>query len=245
MRVTALRYLLPCCVLVCACMHPRAIVLSPTAPQGVSVIGIGKASAAPDLARANLGVEVRTASPEQSAAEAATRMAAVLQALKTLGIADKDLHTHSYSVNFEADPQPTQPNAAATVSTPHGQYRVANLVEVKIHDLNSVGRVLKTASDAGANNVWGVSFEIEDETALVAQARALAVDDAKRSAAALATLTGVKLGAVISVLENESSGGYSAGPVTSMRASSQGDVPIESGEISVSFSVQIVYATAD
>jgi hypothetical protein len=38
-----------------ACAHPRSIVLSPSAPEGVRVYGVGEAAGAPDVARTQLG----------------------------------------------------------------------------------------------------------------------------------------------------------------------------------------------
>jgi uncharacterized protein YggE len=231
-------------------MHPRAIVLSPTAPEGVRVGGLGKASAPPDVARSNVGVDVRAATPEQASAEASQRMAAVMAALKQAGIADKDLRTHSYSMQFEQAPQPPAPPTAAAApkaeaqpATPKGYYRVTNMVEVTMRALDNVGRVLKAATDAGANSQWGVTFELEDDSALVSKARAEAVKDAQRAAAELAKLTGVKLGEIVSVAEGEQGGVYSA-PQPVMRAmAASADVPVERGEIEVRYEVQLVYAT--
>jgi uncharacterized protein len=227
------------------CMHPRAIVLSPTAPEGVRVNGVGKASAPPDIARANLGVEVRAATPDEANSAASQRMAAVLAALKQAGIADKDLRTHSYSVSFEQQPTPPADPRAATPAqpvAPRGLYRVTNMVEATLHDLSSVGKVLKVASDAGANNVWGVKFDLEDDSALLSRARALAVKDAQRSADELARLSGVKLGEVVSVTEGEPNADEPGPQSYGLRAIAA-DVPIERGEIAINYVVQLVYAT--
>ena len=57
---------LACLVSLSACAHPRAIVLSPSAPEGVRVRGEGEASAAPDIARTQVGVDVRALTPGPS-----------------------------------------------------------------------------------------------------------------------------------------------------------------------------------
>lgn len=235
-----------------ACAHPRAIVLSPSAPEGVRVHGEGEASAAPDIARTHVGVDVRALTPEQANNDAAQRMAAVLAALKQLGIADKDLKTGGYSVSFEPEqppqPQPpapatgAQPKAAELPATPRGYYHVINNVEVTIRDLKQAGRALQVAADAGANNVWGVTFELEDDSALISQARTRAVADAKRAADELAKLSGVKLGEIVSLSEDEAPANYGGGPVYAMR-SAAAEVPIEQGQVTVHYGVQVVYAT--
>ena len=241
---------LACLVSLSACAHPRAIVLSPSAPEGVRVRGEGEASAAPDIARTQVGVDVRALTPEQASAEAAQRMAAVIAALKQLGIADKDLKTGSYNVSFEPEqqPQPTQPQspqpkAAELPATPRGYYHVVNSMEVTIRDLKNAGRTLQAASAAGANSVYGVTFDLEDDNALVSEARARAVADAKRSAEELAKLSGVLLGEIVSISEADIPSGYGGAPVYAMRSAAANDVPVEQGQITVHYGVQVVYAT--
>jgi hypothetical protein len=243
---------------------------NPNMQTGVSVSGSGEAKAKPDVARANLGVEVRAATVEQGTADANARMAAVVNALKQAGIADKDLRTHNYSINFEQEPTPppvplpmpapaparSKDKAAAESAPasepvqpalPRGFYRVSNMVEVTIRDLAKVGQILSAATQAGANNVWGISFEIDDPYALRAQARAQAMERAKQSAGELARLAGVKLGDVIAVSESEG-GGYMP-MMKSMRGGAEmqvaNDVPVEQGEITITHQVQVTYELGD
>ncbi len=242
-----------------ACAHGRTIALA-TSEHGLSVVGVGKSSAPPDIARTSIGVEVRAADVQQATNDATARMNAVTQAIKQLGIADKDLRTHSFSIGFEQEPTPppapipaaatartAAPAATATAApeapaTPRGHYRVSNMLEVTIRDLSAVGKVLQAATSAGANNVWGINFEIENSDALKVQARAQAVQRARQTAEELAKLTGVKLGNVLSVSEGDQPGG---GPVVmSLRASSD-EVPIERGEITISYAVRILYGVKD
>jgi uncharacterized protein YggE len=235
------------CLGLAGCMHPRAIVLSPSSPQGVRVNGVGDASAPPDIARTRIGIDVRAAVAEQASDDAAQRMAAVIAALKALGIADKDLRTFNYSISFEQE-QPPQPPPqpqpkAAEPQLPRGFYHVTNMLEVTIRDLKAIGRVLQAATNAGANNIWGVSFDLENDAVLVAQARKAAVADAQQAASELAKLSGVELAEVVSLSEAEQPAGYGGPTLMSMRSQSGNDVPIEQGEITVHYGVQIVYAT--
>jgi uncharacterized protein len=233
----------------------------PGAEQGITVVGAGKASAPPDIARTSIGVEVRSGNVEQATAEATTRMAAITQAIKQLGIADKDLRTHSFSIGFEQEPTPptppmpadasvrSAPGATATSvapapSGPRGFYRVSNMLEVTIRDLGATGRVLSAATAAGANNVWGITFEIDDQEPLKARARGQAVERAKQAAAELARLSGVKLGKLISISEAEAEN--RGGPVMMYaRQAANEDVPIERGEVTVSYGVRVVYGVKD
>jgi hypothetical protein len=224
---------------------------------GLSASGIGEAKAAPDIARVSIGVELRAQTADQASERANAQMTAVLAAVKALGVADKDLRTHDFSIDFEREPTPPalQPETAASrgrsstaapaqvVLEPRGLYRVQNMVEVTVRDLDKVGKVLGAATSAGANNVWGVSFELEDSHALSLQARTNAFEDAKRNATEMARLAGVSLGKVISISEGESRSGPRPA-MLAMRAqvAEASDVPIERGQLSLTHTVQIMYA---
>ncbi len=220
---------------------PRTLLLKTTpggdAAHGVMVSGSGEGKAAPDIARTTLGVEARADTAEQASAQATTIMNAVIHAVQAAGIAQTDLRTQNFSVGFEQDPVP--PNAPQP-SPLRGHYRVSNMVEVTVHDLSKVGAVLKAALDAGANNVWGVAFDLEHPEAIVAQARAQAIARAKQNAADLARLTGVTLGPIVSV--SESGGGRPMPMMKAMSADAGGGVPIENGQITANLEVQLVYA---
>jgi hypothetical protein len=221
---------------------PRAAAQSEPAsgnglPRSVTVVGQGSASATPNLATAQIGVDTQSASPESATGENETRMTAVIEALKAAGIAEEDIQTAYYNLYAEQryEPATGQPTGEFT-------YRVSNSVSVKIHDLSRVGEILGAAIQAGANNISGVYFSIEDTSALEAVAREEAVADAKARAQDLARLAGVELGEVVIV--SEVIGGPS--PVFYERAAlglgGGGGAPIQPGQLEVSMQVQVSFA---
>jgi len=212
------------------------------AQQGLVATGTGEAKGAPDIARTTIGVEVRAESAEQATAQATQRMTAVLEALKAAGVAPADLRTQSYSVNFEQEPMPPTPLPQGTEkpAAARGWYRASNMVEATIRDLSRVGATLARATEAGANNVWGIAFDLEHPEALMAQARAKAVENARQTAADLAKLSGVKLGPLVSV--SESGGGMPMPMMKQMSEVAQQDAPVETGQITTTVQVQLVYA---
>jgi uncharacterized protein len=231
-----------------ACAHGKGFTVA-TSERGIAVVGVGKASAPPDIARTSIGVEVRAPDVQQAVADANARMSAVTAAIKQLGIADKDLRTHGFSVGFEHEPSPPPTpmpaeRGAATVTPapagPRGYYRVSNTLEVTIRDLTTVGKVLQAATGAGANSVWGINFEVENTEPLKVQARSQAVERAKQAAAELAQLSGVKLGKLLAVSEGDSEGPVGGPMLMSVRAANA-DVPIERGEITVNYAVRVLY----
>ena len=222
--------------------HPES------ADSGVAVSGFGKVSGTPDIARANIGVEVRARTSEQATAETNEHMARLTQALKQLGIAERDLKTANFSVNFEQDSRPIAPSETAPAvpkAEPAGWYRAANSLEVTVRDLKLIGKVLGTATALGANTVNGVTFELSNPQALEAQAREKAVADAHVRAQQLAKLSGVELGPVIAISESVNfSGPMQAQMMMSKSADSESSsvAPIESGQMEVTSQVSLRYA---
>jgi hypothetical protein len=229
---------------------------------GITVIGTGEARAEPDVARANIGVEVRSSTVGAAVSEANQRMNAVVAALKGLGIPDKDLQTHDFSIHYERyaqpeppppppQPRPGTPTKPGTPSiemaprpVPEGEYRVTNMLTVTIRDFTKIGQTFDVALKAGANNVWGLVFEMDDPTPLRAQARAKAVADAQQRAQQLAKLSGIGIGGVRAIEEMGSmdrpmSYGYE------MRAQAADGVPIERGQVAMNIQVRVVFDLAD
>ncbi len=137
---------------------------------------------------------------------------------------------------------PAEP-AAPHVKLPQGFYTATNNVEVTIRNLDVAGKVLSAATSAGANQLYGLRFEIEDPSGLQVEARKKAVEDARVRAERLAQLAGVKLGPAVSISESDGGGG---GPVPMFAmAKMESSAPVERGELTVVSTVQIVYALAE
>jgi uncharacterized protein YggE len=198
-------------------------------------------------------------------------MAQVIAAIKQAGVADADIRTSTLALNFERNyeqpPRPVEmaPSSAPTmapvaapggkataaspkseaapapaIKLPQGFYTATNNVEVTIRDLDRAGQVLSAATSAGANQLYGIRFEIEDPAPLQAEARKKAVEDARARAERLAQLAGVKLGPAVSIVELDGGG---SGPMPMMAmARADAAAPVERGELTISTTVQIVYA---
>ena len=118
---------------------------------------------------------------------------AVLAALREQGVADTDMTTSSYSVYAE------RYGSDGPLPNDQVRYRVSNNVTVLVRDLDALGTVLDAAVVAGANNIYGVEFLLDDPTAARSEARGLAVANAQATAVELAELNGLAVGNVISI----------------------------------------------
>jgi uncharacterized protein YggE len=215
---------------------------SPT--RSITVVGRGEFKSKPDIATLNLGVEVTAPTVGEATTEANARMQTILAAMKAQGIADKDIQTSNFSISFERQEASATAGSAkpGAAKAPAGVYRVNNMIQVTIRDLDKVSDVLDAAVEAGANNVWGISFGLDNTGALEIQAREKAVADAESRAESLAKLNGVEVGDVLAISE-VIGGGPSpmyAEPA-SLKGLGGGGAPVEPGELTFVTQVQIVY----
>lgn len=208
-------------------------VVSPNSgSEGIHVSGQASVSASPDIAQAQLGVQTFAVSVDEALQTNNTRADAILAALKTQGIADADLQTANFSVQPQYDFEKETREIVG--------YWVNNTVAVTFRDLNQVGTALQAAIDAGANTVNSLRFTLDDSEALRADARALAVADARQRAETLAAAAGVKLGAALDI--RESSGSYPIFARADFDEASGAAVPVQSGELDLTVQVEVLFA---
>ena len=211
---------------------------APSVGRGITVVGFGKAAGTPDVARVNVGIETEADLVQKAVADNKDKMTKLLDTLKGLGIADKDIQTTNYGVYTQRQPGPDGKGLGPTT------YQVNNQVNVTVRDVAKLGDVLDKVVTAGANNVYGVSFSVDDTSVLEADARAKAVADAKARADSLARLTGVTLGDVVSVSEVIGGPGpvYEAARMSAAAGLGGGGAPIQPGELEVNMSIQVTFA---
>lgn len=138
---------------------------------------------------------------------------------------------------------PTTPAPAPQRPGPILVYRVSNMLHTTLRQIDAVGDVLSRAVEAGANQAWGVSFDIDDPEALASQSRGKAVEDARKQANELAKLAGVKLGRIVSVMDED--GGGVVAPAAASRRFDKAElsrVPVEGGQLAVQRRVRVVFA---
>ncbi len=176
--------------------------LPETTVRTVTVVGEGTVSLTPDIAETNIGVEVMRASVQEATSAAEELMQSILSALAEQGIAEEDIQTSGYSVYAE------RYGPEGPLADDETQYRVSNNVQVTIRDIDSVGEVLDAAVEAGANNIYGVNFRVEDPSGVESEAREAAFTDAREKASELASLSDAQLGQVMSISEIIGNAGF-------------------------------------
>lgn len=205
----------------------------------ISVSGIGEANGTPDIAQVQVGVEIFAKTAAEATGENERFISAVIATLADAGIEEKDLQTTNYNMWVE---QSYGENGPTGISG----YRVSNQVNVLVRDIDKLGEVLAAVTDAGANNIFGINFSVEDPSALMDAARTDAMADARSKAEQIAEMAGVTLGDVISVSEGGAGGGGAPMPMMDMmRAESAmdgGNVSVSAGQLAYNTSVSVVFA---
>jgi uncharacterized protein len=206
-------------------------------PQGLSVSGEGRASAAPDVAVLGLGVSAKAPTVGAANGRAQQAMSALLDSLKANGVQEKDIQTLSFSIYPEYDYSNNEQVLTG--------YQVSHMLQVKVRDIDKAGEVIDDAVQAGGDllQVQSISLTIDDTTALRSQARQKAVADAQAKAEELATLAGVTLGKPTYITESISTP-YTQPYLFADRAApatAGGETAISPGELEVVVNVQMSY----
>lgn len=221
-------------------LTPRQIVAQsdPTTPEHtISVSGTGRVTLSPDVADISAGVQVTAAKVKDARAQAAAKMTAVIAALKAAGIADKDIQTSNVSLSpvydYSANANPPRVTG----------YQVANTVTATVRDLDKVSDAIDGAMAAGATSIGGIDFRVDNQTGPSAQARDLAMKDAKAKADALARAAGVSITGVASISEQVSS---TPQPIrldlaAGAAAAPEKATPIQTGTNEIKIVVSVVY----
>ncbi len=211
----------------------------------LSINAEGRSFRKPDVAVFSAGVtsQGKTASAALSANSA--DMGRVIAALKAAGIADRDIQTSNLSLNPLYAPQVVGPDGR--VQNPEPRiigYQVNNQVTVRQRKLAEFGRVLDTLVSAGANQINGPSFELDDSDAALDEARTAAMTKARQRAELYAKAAGLKVKRIVSISE---SGGYSPPmPVMYAKAAMADSmpVPVAAGEVGLTANVAVQFELA-
>ncbi len=169
--------------------QPLRIQQEASANREITVVGTGDVTAIPDIATISLGV---TTGPQPTADRAlamlTSRFDGVVKSLDKLGVAEEDIKATNISLNPQYDYNDGRQQLRG--------YTASESVRVKIRKLDTAGQVIAAATGEGINQVSGLSFTIDDTSALEAEAQEEAIDDAKTKAERLAKALGARLGDV-------------------------------------------------
>lgn len=204
----------------------------------LSVTGTGTVYLVPDIAYVNIGVRSEAADVSTALSSNNSLASAIMSAIKGLGLDGKDMQTANFNVySVQQYDQTGKPS--------YMSYAVENTLYVTVRDLTKLSKVLDAALSAGANQIYGINFDLSDRQAALGQARDLAIKDAQAKAQSVAATAGVKLGQIqtisvanTSYVQQYSANGMGGGGAAMDHSSS---VPVSAGQIVVTYDANLTY----
>lgn len=138
----------------------------------------------PDIAEIGAGVTTRAQTAVEAMRLNAEAMNAVIERIEELGIAERDIQTSGISLNpiYDYDQENRQQIFRG--------YQVMNRVQVTLRDIEQTGQVLDALVAAGATDLSGPNWSVEDPAPARAQAREEAMQTARERAMDYARLAG-------------------------------------------------------
>ena len=204
----------------------------------ISVSGEGTVSVAPDVAHADLGIRVVGNTVVEAMQETRERMERIIASLRDTGVRERDIATSRFSIHRERQNRPTRGRGDQDQSQPE-QYVVTNMVRVRIRDLDRAAVVVDGAIDAGANEMRGIYFALENVEDAASRARELAATQAHARATQLADLHGISLGQPLRIVEGPG-GGREPMMARASLAAAEG-ATVSPGELAFRVRLQVVY----
>lgn len=203
----------------------------------IVVSGTGKVKAAPDAAEVSLGFTTRGETAIEAEAEGAEAISAVIDRLVELGVERNRIETTGVYLY----PEYRYGTYLEPGETTLDGYRFNTTLTFVTTDVAGVGSLIDAATAAGANQIQGVQFMLQDPAAHRRAAYDLAVEDALAQARATAEKLGDQLGAVKHVSLVSSGNIYPPMMATDMALESArgAGLSVEPGELEINAQVQV------
>lgn len=205
----------------------------------LSLSAEGETTATPDMATISFGVQTQAKTAAEALRANNVRMTAVLAALKSAGIAIKDIQTS----NLNLSPQYTYANNQPPVLN---GYQASDQVSVKIEDVAQTGPTVDAVVKAGVNQIDSINFGLKNENAALDAARQNAVATLAQRAQLYAAATGMHISRLVAIEEGapESIAPRPVYAMARMAVPAEAHTPVESGELKLSVTVSATYELA-
>ena len=206
-----------------------------TGPPSVTASGEAVITVEPDQAEIDIGVVTQAKNAPDAARENAEKLARVLAEIKKTLAKGDEVKTASYSLtpNYRY-PQGGKPELIG--------YTATNILRVRTGTLANAGKLIDGAMQSGANTIYRLLFNLKDEQAAQLQALRVASAKAKAKAEAMADALGLRVVAILSMVE----GDRGVRPImvpqargAQMEALAAAPTPVEPGTIEVRSSVTL------
>lgn len=224
---------------------PLMIVAAPLCAAEVTLETIGpivelsiteQVKTRPDIVDIGAGVTTQARTAVAAMQANANEMTAVIARIRALGIDEDDIQTSGINLNARYDyDQSTQRQVFRG-------YSVSNRVSVTLRDVERTGPVLDALVAAGATDLSGPTFRIDDDTVAKERAREAAMETAlkrARSYAGMAGYSGVKLLSISETVRSEPRIMVTA--ARTQMAADEAATPVQPGLVATGVTVNVTY----
>ncbi len=190
----------------------------------------------PDIATVSAGVTSQARTAVEAMRANAQAMSAVVERIKQRGIAERDIQTAGINLGAMYDyNQQTQRQVFRG-------YQASNRVSVKLRQIDRTGDVLDALVAAGATDLGGPDFSVDDDTAARAQARRTAMETVRGQALDYARTAGFSDIRLLEIRESIAS----QPPMPFLRqaraeAASDASTPVQPGLVQAGVTVTVTY----
>jgi uncharacterized protein len=207
--------------------------------QTIAVAGEGTATGTPDVATISLSVQSEARTAREAIDASSSAMAAVIDALKRIGIPENNLKTTGIQLN----PMRARPRPDDTQPPPVTGYQAVNSLSVTVEPAVKAGEALDVAIGAGANVAGGIQFAVKDDSEMQKRALDAAVKATRVKADAMAAAAGLRVTGIRTMTDE----GGAGVPVfrqeaQALTANAAGAAPpVQPGELTLRARVRVVY----
>ncbi|MWV29382.1 SIMPL domain-containing protein [Aurantiacibacter rhizosphaerae] len=156
-------------------------------------------SADPDIANLSAGVTTSARTAVEAMRMNAQQMRSVVAQIEALGIAKDDIQTSGVSLSAQYDYDQQRQEQVFR------GYRVSNTVNIVSRDIQRTGEILDALVAAGATDLGGIGWGLDDPAPVIEQARQAAFATAMQRARNYAQLSGYSDVRLLEISENVTS----------------------------------------
>lgn len=192
-----------------------------------------------DQLEISVGVMTEDVNPQKALQSNNEKMEQVVKELNGAGLTSKEYRTGQFQIRpvYTNPPQ----NAPIDWKQKIDHYEVTNSLHIKTENLPWAGKFLSVASQAGSNQIDHIQFNLKEPRQYRAEAIQKATENAIADAKVLAEAAQVKLIKARYVALDPNVNHFSAPRLMMAKMGTQGDVPLEAGDVEVRAAVEMIF----
>ncbi len=190
-----MRWILPVLAILALALTPASAQVPPEGHNQVVTTGVGRVEVTPDQATMTIGATLQRPSAGEAWTETSRLVTQMLARMQQLGVRKEQIRTSAIHLT----PIYSMPGGwgQAQISGYQGSYTAT----LTLDDVSFVGRIIDASVEAGANNLWSISFGLRDPSKARKEALTLAVRDAREKAEVIAQAAGLHLRGIERIVE--------------------------------------------